>query len=207
MRYRLIKDLPTFKAGQTFHTDAQGNLWLDEGQGPSNHWLAEVMAYHHRTIEHFPNILEDWFEEIEEPDPAYLVTKIQKLENSIKALDERLKTVEEITERLLREDNEQILGKVKKYEPGRVRRVIFERMKQDLRDWIEKEPKVEAIEIHFVINEKANDDRTGIQFVDAYDNRRTNSDILIWDWPWIGLTDGAIYTPDELLITGEAGKE
>jgi len=61
---------------------------------------------------------EDWEDYTPEPDPSFLIVKIQKLENSVKALDERLKTVEEITERLLREDNERILGKVKRYEPG-----------------------------------------------------------------------------------------
>lgn len=215
MRYRLIKDLPTFKAGQTFHTDEQGNLWLDPYQGPSNHWLAEVMAYHHKTIEHFPEILTDWFEEIEEPAESYLVAKIQKLENSVKAqaekmgtlrdgineLHERLKTVEEITERLLREDNEQILGHVKKYEPGMPQRVIFERMKQDLRDWIEKNA-VDKIRTYFHAEP---DGRSGVRFTDK--TNAGENHLIIIGWPTIGLVDGATYTPDELLITGEAGKE
>ena len=130
---------------------------------------------------------------------------IQKLENSIKEMDERLKTVERITERLLREDNEQILSKVKQYEPGMPQSVIFERMKQDLRDWIEKEPKTEHIEVNFIVNEKANDGRKGVQFIDA--DEPDLFDVIIWDWPRIGLVDGAVYTPAELLITGEAGKE
>lgn len=67
-RYRLKHDLPTFKEGELFHTDEHGNLWLDKGQG-GNHWQDEVMAYNHRTIERFPDILTDWFEEYEERDP------------------------------------------------------------------------------------------------------------------------------------------
>lgn len=67
-RYRLKKDLPTFQEGELFHTDEQGNLWRDKGQ-KGNHWQEEVMAYNHRTIERFPDILTDWFEEYEERDP------------------------------------------------------------------------------------------------------------------------------------------
>jgi len=152
---------------------------------------------------------EDWEDYTPEPDPSYLIVKIQKLENSVKELDDRLKTVEEITERLLGEDNKRILGKVKRYNPGIPPREKFERMKEQLREWIEKEPKIEHIEVNFILNDKANDGRLGIQFMD-YDENRTSDqgyDIIIWDWPRVGLVDGAVYTPDELLITGEAGKE
>ena len=150
----------------------------------------------------------DWEDYTPDPDPSYLIAKIQKLENSVKELDERLKTVEEITERLLREDNERILGKAKRYKPEIPPREKLKRMKEQLRGWIEKKPKIEHIEVNFVVNEKANDGRLGIQFLDADDNRDLEDfDIIIWDWPRIGLKDGATYTPDELLITGEAGKE
>lgn len=67
-RYRLKYELPTFKQGEFFHTDEYGNLWRDKGQ-KGNHWQDEVMAYHHKTIERFPDILTDWFEEYEERDP------------------------------------------------------------------------------------------------------------------------------------------
>ena len=143
----------------------------------------------------------DWEDYTPEPDPSYLIAKIQKLENSVKELDERIKTVEEITERLLGEDNERIIGKVKRYEPGMPQSVIFERMKQDLRDWIEKN-EVDQIQI-FLHTEP--DGRRGVKFADktnAGDNR-----LVLIGWPTIGLVDGAVYTPDELLITGEAGKE
>lgn len=67
-RYRLKYELPTFKQGELFHTDELGNLWRDKGQN-GNHWQEEVMAYHHKTIERFPGILTDWFEEYKVRDP------------------------------------------------------------------------------------------------------------------------------------------
>ena len=56
-RYELKKDLPTFKAGETFHLSGMGNL-IHESDG--------VVAYSWSTINKFPNILTDWFEEIKE---------------------------------------------------------------------------------------------------------------------------------------------
>lgn len=81
----------------------------------------------------------------------------------------------------------------------------FNRMKQDLRNWIEKEPKTKHIKVNFVIEEKENEARQGVQFIDA--DSSSLFDIIIWDWPRIGLVDGAEYTAEELLITGEAGEE
>lgn len=145
---------------------------------------------------------EEWEDYTPEPDPSYLIAKIQKLENSVKELDERLKTVEESTERLLREDNEQILGgMVKRYEPGMPQSVIFERMKQDLRDWIEKND-VGQIKTYFYTDLVG---RRGVMFTDK--THAGDNHLVIIGWPTIGLKDGATYTPDELLITGEAGKE
>ena len=57
-RYKLKRDLPTFKAGETFHLSGMGNL-IHESDG--------VVAYSWSTIGKFPNILTDWFEEIKEP--------------------------------------------------------------------------------------------------------------------------------------------
>lgn len=62
-RYKLLKDLPTFKAGDEFLLEYNGCLYLQEGQ-MSNHRSDRVMAYHKKTLDRFPNILEDWFEEI-----------------------------------------------------------------------------------------------------------------------------------------------
>lgn len=54
--YKLLKDLPTFKAGDEFYLDKEGNLRFEEN--------VNIVAYHHSTLESFPNALKDWFEEI-----------------------------------------------------------------------------------------------------------------------------------------------
>lgn len=56
-RYKLLKDLPTFKAGDIFILIDSGSL-IHESDG--------VMAYSWSTIDKSPNILTDWFEEIKE---------------------------------------------------------------------------------------------------------------------------------------------
>lgn len=86
-RYKLLKDLPTWKAGEIFILKENGNLfWNDNG--------TEVMIYFSATIEKF-GILEnkEWFEEIpEEPksvwdlkagDSFYLIFNGNILKNSI----------------------------------------------------------------------------------------------------------------------------
>ena len=57
-RYKLLKALPTFKAGDVFYLSDGGNLF---------HESKDVLAYSWTTIDKFPNILTDWFEEIKEP--------------------------------------------------------------------------------------------------------------------------------------------
>lgn len=57
-RYKLKRDLPTFKAGEIFYLNDAGSL-IHKGDG--------VAAYSWATIDKFPNILTDWFDEIEEP--------------------------------------------------------------------------------------------------------------------------------------------
>lgn len=57
-RYKLKKDLPTVKAGDEFYLDSNNDLRLKK---------PDIMAYSHITLEKFPNILKDWFEEIKEP--------------------------------------------------------------------------------------------------------------------------------------------
>lgn len=59
-RYKLLKDLPTFKAGDLFYISEYGALVYDDGDGG-------VMAYARQTLDAFPNILTEWFEEIKEP--------------------------------------------------------------------------------------------------------------------------------------------
>lgn len=56
-RYKLKKDLPTFNKGDEFYINSLGHLVKDRG---------DVVAYAARTLSKFPNILEDWFEEIKE---------------------------------------------------------------------------------------------------------------------------------------------
>ena len=56
-RYKLKKDLPTFKAGETFYLSDMGNLMRESDNVPAYSWS---------TIDKFPNILTDWFEEINE---------------------------------------------------------------------------------------------------------------------------------------------
>lgn len=55
--YKLLKDLPTFKAGDEFYIDSNNDLRL-KGR--------YIIAYNHYTLEKFPNILKDWFEEVPE---------------------------------------------------------------------------------------------------------------------------------------------
>lgn len=62
-QYRLLEDLPTFNAGDIFEIRDDGCLWLVD-TSEEGHWKKNVMAYHKYTLEAFPNILEDWFEEI-----------------------------------------------------------------------------------------------------------------------------------------------
>ena len=67
-RYKLLKDLPTFKAGQLAYISKTVNLIAGT---PENQKTTEtgliIMIYHETTLKKFPNILTEWFEEIEEP--------------------------------------------------------------------------------------------------------------------------------------------
>lgn len=58
--YKLLKDLPTFKAG--------GLFYINPDQGCLVQKDTLILAYAKRTLEKFPNILTDWFEEIEESE-------------------------------------------------------------------------------------------------------------------------------------------
>lgn len=57
-RYKLKKDLPTFNEGEIFYLSDAGNLFRESDNVPAYSWS---------TIDKFPNILTDWFEEIKEP--------------------------------------------------------------------------------------------------------------------------------------------
>lgn len=56
-RYKLLKDLPTFKAGEIFYISDAGNLLRESDN---------IAVYSWTTLDKFPNILTDWFEEINE---------------------------------------------------------------------------------------------------------------------------------------------
>lgn len=56
-RYKLLKDLPTFKAGEEFYINSVGDLARDGD---------DVVAYTAGTLIKFSSILNDWFEEIDE---------------------------------------------------------------------------------------------------------------------------------------------
>lgn len=58
--YKLLKDLSTFKAGDLFYISEYGALVYDDGG-------YGVMAYSQSELDRFPNILTEWFEEIQEP--------------------------------------------------------------------------------------------------------------------------------------------
>lgn len=57
-KYKLVKNLPTFNAGDVFYLSDAGNLIRESDNVPAYSWS---------TIDKFPNILTDWFEEIKEP--------------------------------------------------------------------------------------------------------------------------------------------
>ena len=63
-RYKLLKDLPTFKAGQLAYISKTGNLiaGTPENQKTTGTGLI-IMIYHETTLKKFPNILTEWFEE------------------------------------------------------------------------------------------------------------------------------------------------
>ena len=54
-RYKLERDLPTFKAGEIFYLSDTGNLLRESDNVPAYSWT---------TLDNFPNILTDWFDEI-----------------------------------------------------------------------------------------------------------------------------------------------
>ena len=70
-QYRLLKDLPTFKAGQLAYISKTGNLIAGT---PENQKTTEtgliIMIYHETTLKKFPEILTEWFEEIKEPEDS-----------------------------------------------------------------------------------------------------------------------------------------
>ena len=66
--YKLLKDLPTFKAGQLAYVSSLGNLMAGTPEEPEIAYTGlNLMMYHKTTLDKFPEILTEWFEEIKEP--------------------------------------------------------------------------------------------------------------------------------------------
>lgn len=74
IKYKLLKDLPTFKAGDMFYISQYGALIYDDGG-------FGVMVYSQSTLKKFPNILTDWFEEIQEEPTDSIHWKPKKGDN------------------------------------------------------------------------------------------------------------------------------
>lgn len=89
-QYKLLKDLPTFKAGQLAYISKTGNLiaGTPENQETTDYGLI-IMIYHETTLKKFPNILTEWFEEMEEPTTSVRLTP----EEAAEARDRRLAEV------------------------------------------------------------------------------------------------------------------
>ena len=67
-RYKLLKDLPTFKAGQLAYISGQGSLIAGTPDNPEITYTGvQLMMYHKTTLDKFPEILTEWFEKIPEP--------------------------------------------------------------------------------------------------------------------------------------------
>lgn len=77
--YKLMKDLPTFRTGDIFKRRANGDLVWDASiqekitDEHGRHWKPQVVLYSNRTLIRFPEILENWFEEVVEPKQDYLM--------------------------------------------------------------------------------------------------------------------------------------
>ena len=82
-RYKLLKDLPTFKAGEEFFISKSGNLIAGTPRNPKQITVKtlygipkkiDLMAYAQETLEEFPNILKDWFEELPDLNEYFYIT-------------------------------------------------------------------------------------------------------------------------------------
>lgn len=82
-RYKLLKDLPTFKAGEEFFISESGNFIAGTPRNPKQITVEtlygipkkiDLMAYARETLEEFPNILTDWFEELPDLNEYFYIT-------------------------------------------------------------------------------------------------------------------------------------
>jgi len=225
-RYRLKYELPTFKQGELFHTDENGNLWRDKGQ-KGNHWQEEVMAYHHKTIERFPDILTDWFEEYEEKDPLAKEAFIeylranpeqrlmqavcnfanQKLNQNVARLTADLQGTTTPFDTWNWECDQMMLRKASSEakEPELTtfedieKRKKLNQMKNQLKEWAEKNDVTRA-EVYFGTYYN-----TGVEFVRFRKREDFGTSIEIKGWPRAGLKECKEYSIEDLL--DKANKE
>lgn len=90
-RYILKKDLPTFKSGEKFFISKSGNLIVGTPSNPKQITVEtsyglpmkiDLMAYAQETLEEFPNILKDWFEEIKDSEEHFYIDSKGDIEYS-----------------------------------------------------------------------------------------------------------------------------
>lgn len=106
-KYILKRDLPTFKAGDEFILSPEGCLWHSTG---GKH--ADIMAYHRRTLEMFPEILTEWFSEIKEIAPLK-----GSLDYDLYVIDsQNTDTTQEQLRDCMKNALEQIIDRLKKLE-------------------------------------------------------------------------------------------
>lgn len=88
-RYKLLKDLPTFKADEEFFISKSGNLIAGTPSNPKQITVEtgyglpmkiDLMAYAKETLEEFPNILKDWFEELLDLNEYFYITDDGKVD-------------------------------------------------------------------------------------------------------------------------------
>ena len=224
-RYRLKYELPTFKQGELFHTDENGNLWRDKGQ-KGKHWQEEVMAYHHKTIERFPDILTDWFEEYKERDPLAKEAFIEylranpeqrlmqavcsfankKLNQNVARLTADLQGSTTPFDTWNWECDQMMLRKASSEakEPEfttfeDIEKRKLEKMKSQLKEWAEKN---DATWVKVYFGRYYN---TGVEFVRFRKREDLNTHIEIKGWPRAGLEDCEEYSIEDLL--DKANKE
>lgn len=106
-KYILKRDLPTFKAGDIFIILPDGCLWHSTG---GEH--VDIMAYHRRTLEAFPEILTEWFMEIKKHAPLE-----GSLDYDLFVIDsENTDTTQEQLRDCMKDALEQIIIRLKKLE-------------------------------------------------------------------------------------------
>ena len=82
-KYKLVKDLPAFKAGTECYIEEAGHMVPCRG--------ISYTIVHKDQLEKNPNILTDWFEEIEEP-----LIKDEKIRKAVRAWAEANNFLDEI---------------------------------------------------------------------------------------------------------------